>query len=245
MSAQQGSSLTDVARQARAQKQQSQNQPATNKAQEKVNELEEEQDDAGSAPAGFKTYNAGDYKLRIPAPFNLEGRDDSGTVLSSRLAEGSRSMVMVGNSVLFPGSNSDEAFEDYAARFARMYATSPGCTQTMAGGHTAYQCGLSSANLLGHVVSGTALFVRGSKSIFPVLCVAPTESWARDLYNSSNSTYRQKRWATQIMQKEDQQVRNSWQTCESVLQSIHLKEDDQPQATPAVKQVKAVTSRQP
>src|SRR5580700_11049294 len=80
--AQQGSSLADAARQARAQRQ-DQPRAEESQAQQVVNQLVEDQDDTGNAPGGFKTYNAGDYKLWVPAPFTVEGHDTAGIVLAN------------------------------------------------------------------------------------------------------------------------------------------------------------------
>jgi hypothetical protein len=219
-----GPSLGDLARQARAQKQAGQDDAAP-KAQQLADEMQEEQEDKGSAAAGLKTYNAGDYKLQIPAPFTIAGNDASGIVLNAAPLGASRPMVVVGNPVLFSGSNSDEAFQDFAARITGTYAPSTGCTKITVGGHGTYQCGLSKANLLGHVVSGNAVFVRGAKSIFPVLCVATTESWVRDVYNDPRSNSVQKSRALKGVQQQDVSVRNIWQTCDAIIQSIQLKED--------------------
>jgi len=218
-------SLGELARQARAQKQPAnQDDSSSNRAQALAEELEHNQDDAG-APDGFKTYNAGDYKLRVPGPFTVAGHDDSGVVLNTAYRDGARSMVMIGSPVLFSGTNNDEGFEDFAARFAGTYSSSPGCTKTSVGGHGAYQCALSKATLLGKEVSGNAMFVRGAKSIYPVLCVAPSESYARDAYNRNPSNYNLRKAAARAMQRDDQSTRNAWQTCDAILKSIVLKED--------------------
>jgi hypothetical protein len=232
-------SLADTARHLRAQKPQDQAQSDPSHAQDLVNEMEEEQDDAGNAPRGFKTYRADHYKLRVPSPFTV-GHDDGGTVLTSTLTEGARSLVMVGNGVFFAKSNSDEAFADYAERYTRIYSRSTSCTKTKIDGHEAYQCGLSSAKLSGQVVSGNAVFVRGANSVFPVFCAAPTDSWARDYYNKSKNAG-QRWWVADTMEREDEKVRNTWQTCDLVVQSIHLKEDDRPEPKSLTKPVKATS----
>jgi hypothetical protein len=218
-------SLADTARQLRAQKHQDSTDTDSSRAQDLANEFEEEQDDAGNAPAGFKIYHADNYKLRVPAPFTL-GHDDAGTVLNSTLAQGSRSLLLLGNGVFFAGSNSDDAFQDYSEHYTRVYSPSTSCTKTSIGGHEAYQCGLSNAKLSGQVVSGNAVFVRGSRNIFPVFCAAPSDSWARDIYNKQHMSRRTKTMIADMMDKDDEKVRDTWQTCDLVLQSIHLKEDD-------------------
>src|SRR5271165_2490923 len=93
-----GGSLADVARQVRAQKQ-SQPQSDTNKAQQVVDELMDDQSDTG-APGGFKTYNQGDYKVWVPAPYHVEGQDDAGVVLSGPMVGSKRPIVLVGTPVV-------------------------------------------------------------------------------------------------------------------------------------------------
>src|SRR5882757_1488842 len=78
--AQQGNSLADAARQARAQKQVV-SKPEDNQAQRVADQLSEEQN-SGDAPSGFKTYNAGEYKVSVPAPFTVDGHDEGGAVLA-------------------------------------------------------------------------------------------------------------------------------------------------------------------
>src|SRR5271169_5078844 len=91
-------SLADAARQARAQKQ---DQPLAedSQAQQLVNQLVEE-DDSGNAPGGFKTYNASDYRLWVPAPFTIEGHDAGGIVLANSAQGRARSLVLLGNPVV-------------------------------------------------------------------------------------------------------------------------------------------------
>jgi len=230
--AQQGASLADAARQARAQKAE-QPRAEPSQAQQVADQLAEDQDDSGNAPAGFKTYNAGDYRVWVPAPFRVEGHDDSGVVLANSQQGRTRTFVLVGNPVVLSAAGGDDAFRDLATQFAHVYAQSATCTQTTIADRKAYQCGLAAASLLGRTVSGNAVFVRGSRGIIPVFCVAPTASRARDIYNNPRSTYAQKRYAREAMDREDQDVKSTWQACDSVLQSVRLKGDGEVKASTA------------
>jgi len=228
LQAQQASSLADAARQARAEKQ-AQPKVENNQAQQVADQLAEDQDDR-DAPAGFKTYNAGDYKLWVPAPYKLTGNSDGGAVLSGPGVGNTRTLVLAGNPIVLKLGQNEDAFRDAATEFARGYLQSAKCTKTTFGNHSAYQCGLAGANLLGSSVSGQAVLIKGSINIFPVICAAPTDSRARDILNSPHSSYVLKRNARLVMDREEQEVRAVWQKCESVLQSIHLKEDGARQA---------------
>lgn len=225
---QSGGSLADVARQARAQKQ-AQASPESSRAQQVADQLAEDQDDK-DAPAGFRTYNAGDYKLWVPAPYTVSGNDDAGVVLSGAGVGNTHALVLVGNPIVIKFGQNEEAFREAATQFARTYLQSAKCAQTTLANHSAYQCGLAGANLLGHSVSGQAVVIRGSVNIFPVMCVAPTDSRARDILNNPHSSYASKTNARLAIEHEDKELKEVWQKCESVLQSIHLKEGGAVQA---------------
>ncbi len=235
-------SLADMARQACAQKQ-AQSGTESNRAQEVANELSEDQNDGG-APGGFKTYNEGDYKVWVPAPFKVEGHDDAGVVLSGPMVGSKRPMVLVGTPVVDRWAGSDAAFEEAATRFARLYAQSSNCTKTSIASHDAYQCSLAAASLLSQQVSGNAVFVRAAGYMYPVLCVAPTESSARDTLNNARSNSAAKGSARQSLDHEENDVRSVWKKCESVFQSIHIREGATPDA-PVVSVSSSVPSSGP
>jgi hypothetical protein len=214
-------SLADVARQVRAQKQ---TQPTTDssQAQQVANQLSDDQN-ADNAPAGFKTYNAGDYKLSVPAPYTVDGHDDAGVVLSGPMVGSKRPVILVGTPMVFQWGDNEGAFLDASTKVARLYSQSAKCSKITVAEHTAYQCNLAGANLLGRTVSGNAVFVKGSHNIYPVFCVAPTDSRARDVLNDPHSSFKAKAYAKEALDREDQDVKRAWQKCGTVFQSIHLK----------------------
>jgi hypothetical protein len=217
-----GASLADVARQARAQKQ-AETGANPGPAQHIADTLSEDQNK--DAPGGFTTYDAGAYRLWLPAPYSISGQDSGGTVLSGPRVVKTTPLVLIGNTVLLHLIDGDDAFQEASTQFARGYAQSTHCAKAAIANHNAYQCTLAGANLLGHSVSGNAIFVRASSNVFPVFCVATTDSSARDILNNQHSTYLQKTYARQVLAQEDEYVREVWQKCEQVFQSIHLKEN--------------------
>jgi len=230
--AQQPGSLADAARQVRAQKS---SQPGTeaSRAQEVADELSETQND--SAPGGFKTYNAVWYKLWVPAPYTANS-DSGGTVLSGPRVGSTMPLVLVGSTLALHPATSDDAFRDAAKQFASSYGGTASCTKTTLGNHGAYQCNLAGAKLAGHSVSGTAMFIRGGGNIFPVFCVANSDSNAREVLNDPDAGYWQKTWAKKSLAKEDDSLREVWQKCNSVFQSIHFTESTaQPETTQVTK----------
>lgn len=216
----QSGSLADAARQARAQKP-SQAQSDVNHAQKVADELSEDQN-SGDAPGGFRIYNAGGYKLAVPAPFTVDGRDDGGTVLSGPSVGSKRAVVLVGTPMVFAWGNSDTAFHDAAVQFASLYLSSANCTKTTVGDHDAYQCGLAGANLLGRRVSGNAVFVHVGGNIYPVFCAASTDSRERDILNDPHSSNQDKLYARAALDREEEDVRNVWKKCDTVFQSLRV-----------------------
>jgi len=222
----QSGSLADIARQVRAQKGQSDTN--STQAQEVADELSEDQNDAG-APGGFKTYNAGDYKLWVPAPYRVDGHDDAGIVLSGPTVGVKHPVVLVGTPIATHWENNDAAFQDTATQFSRLYAQSANCEKATISDHAAYRCGLAAANLLGNQVSGTAVFVLGSGHIYPVFCVTPSDSRSRDILNDPHASYGVKEWSKKTLGREDADSRSVWQKCDTVFQSIHLTSDPSPE----------------
>jgi len=219
----QSGSLADAARQARSQKQ-AQPQAGSNRAQTVADQLSEEQN-SSDAPGGFKTFTTGDYKVWVPAPFSMDGRESGGTVLTGPQVGRTRTMVLVGIPIVFPWKENDAAFHDAAVHFAGMYVATPKCTKVTISNHEAYQCGMAAASLMGKEVSGNATLVRISGNLYPVLCAAPTDSRERDILNDPHSSYTDKLYARAELNRQEQDVRNVWQKCETVFQSIRVKED--------------------
>ena len=218
--AQQAGSLADAARLARSQKQ-AQPSDNSNRAQQVADELSEEQN-SGDAPAGFKTYNTGEYKVAVPAPFTVDGRDDGGIVLSGPSVGSKRAVVLLGTPMLSKFEGNDAAFHDAAVHFASLYLMSAQCAKASVAGHDAYQCGLAGATLMGRRVSGNAMFIRLAGNIYPIFCTAPTDSRERDILNDPHSSYQSKSYARTALDREEVDVRNVWQKCDTVFQSLRV-----------------------
>ncbi len=221
LAAAQSGSLGDAARQARAQKQ-AQPVSSNNQAQQIADELSEDQNDNG-APGGFKSYNTGDYKIWVPAPYHLEGHDDAGVVLSGPTVGSKHPIVLLGTPIVAHFENNDAAFQDAATQFSHLYAQSASCTKATVANHNAYQCGMAAATLLGQHVAGNAVFVRSSGNIYPVFCLAPSDSHTRDWMNDTNNAV-VKSWGAKSLQREDDDFKSVLQKCDTVFQSIRIAE---------------------
>ncbi|HSY91341.1 MAG TPA: hypothetical protein VK812_08210 [Candidatus Binatus sp.] len=165
------SSLGDVARQTRSQVATAAESKAS-KAQALVDEMQQEQEAAESAPTGFVNYNAGDYRLFVPFPFSLEGRENGGAVLLGSRLGASNTEVMAGTPMPIPADLSDKDLSDTARQLARAYSQSASCYAIKLGSHKAFRCGLNKAFLLGREVSGSMEYVVASNSLIPVMCVS-------------------------------------------------------------------------
>src|SRR5258708_2090467 len=124
--------------------------------------------------------------------------------------------------MVFAWGGSDTAFHDAAVQFASIYLASAKCTKATVADHDAYQCGLAGANLMGHRVSGNAVFVRVAGNIYPVFCAAPTDSTERDTINDPHSSYENKLYARAALDREEEDVRKVWKKCDIVFQSLRV-----------------------
>jgi hypothetical protein len=225
LQAQQAGSLADAARQARAVKQ-AQPKPENNQAQMVADQMAEDQD-TGDAPGGFKTYKASDYQLWIPAPFAKIGNESAGVALLGPQLGFTHVMVLVGTPLVLAKESGDLAFHDLALHFSKSYAQTASCTKAKVSDHDAYRCSLAGGSLADKQVAGNAVFVRGERSIAPVLCVAESNSTWRDIFNSSTSSFDAKADAKKVLGQQDKDMRSAWDKCELVLKSIQIKNNAQ------------------
>jgi len=230
-------SLGDVARQSRSQRQQADSTPG--KAQELADQLQQEQEESENAPVGYKTYNAGDYRLWVPFPYEVEGRDQIGTVLAGSRVGVTNTEVMAGNPLAFP-SNLDEGTErNLVSQVARLYSQYPSCAPIKLGERRAYRCGLDKANLMGNEVWGTMVFVIASGSVIPVMCVSPDDlrqcvghdKFGYHTCGNKNPTWDEVQKAQAAVQTRYQDERTTAQVCDQLIYpSIRLREDYAPRA---------------
>ncbi|HLW85934.1 MAG TPA: hypothetical protein VKR60_12025 [Candidatus Sulfotelmatobacter sp.] len=234
-----GASLADLARKTRAQKQSAQTPGSVSKAQELASQLEQEQEESENAPVGFKTYNAGDYRLWVPFPYEVEGRDEIGTVLAGSRVGVTNTVVMAGNPLSFPPNLDDATERNLVSQVARFYSQSSGCGAIKFGERRAYRCGLNRAWLMGNEVSGTMLFLMGPSSVIPVMCVSPddnskcltSDKWGYHTCANQNPSWDevQKTKADLLTRNQDQ--RTTAQVCDQVIYpSIRLREDLAPRS---------------
>jgi len=230
-------SLGDVARQSRSQRQQADTTPS--KAQELADQLQQEQEESENAPVGYKTYNAGDYRLWVPFPYEVEGRDQIGTVLAGSRVGVTNTEVMAGNPLAFP-SNLDEGTErNLVSQVARLYSQNASCGPIKLGERRAYRCGLDRAYLMGGEVWGTMVFVITSGSVIPVMCVSPDDlhqcvghdKFGYHTCGNKNPTWDEVQKTQAAVQTRYQDERTTAQVCDQLIYpSIRLREDYAPRA---------------
>lgn len=226
-------SLGDLARQTRAQRTAQDNK--VNKAQALVEEMQQEQEASDNAPLGFKSYDAGDYRMFVPYPYSLEGRDATGgaILLGSRLGI-TNTEVVAGTPIPIPPNLNDAGLANWVRQVAQQYSQGTYCSPTTLGSRKAFRCGVSKSNLLGHDVWGTMEIVVASNSVIPVMCVSPdnlNNCVNYDAYGYHTCGKRYPSW--QEVQREQaaiqtryQDQRTTAQVCDQIIYpSIQLKED--------------------
>lgn len=221
----QDASLGEVARQTHSDKQTSQNQ-AAGKAQALVDEMVQQQEASENAPTGFRSYDAGDYRLFVPYPFELVGRENGGAVLAGSQLGVTNTEVMAGTPIPVQANLSDRDLAKLASEYARQYAQSAGCVAAKVGERRAFHCGMNQGSLLGHKVWGTMMFVVGSSSMIPVVCVSPNEMNEAQVYGNPRATWQQKQAAYAHQDRRFRDERTTAQVCDQIIYpSIQLKED--------------------
>ena len=224
-------SLGDLARQTRAQHEAAEG--TSRKAQELVDEMQQEQEAVENAPAGFKNYDAGDYRLFVPFPYTLEGRDNGGAVLLGSRIGLTNTEVMAGTPVPIPPTIDDVHLLAFVQDQARRYSPGARCFPVASTAHKIFMCTLGETQLLGHPVWGNMEVVVTSNRAFPVMCVSPDNLRWCTTYDSNGyyTCQNQPTWADSPSVKAATLTRNSdargtVQACEQVIfPSIQLKED--------------------
>ncbi len=226
-------SLGDVARQTRAQHA-SAPEDKSNKAQSLVDEMQQEQEAAENAPMGFKNYNAGDYRLFVPFPYSLEGRDNGGAVLLGSRLGITNTEVLAGTPIPIPSNLGDNDLLNLVRGLASRHGKAAYCSAVKLGQRKAFRCAWNGAPyLLGHEVWGSMEFVVASNSLIPVMCVSPDEmqclTYSNYGYQTCNNRY--PTWAEVQKTKAAIETRfrdeiTTAQMCDQIIYpSIQLKED--------------------
>ena len=232
----QAASLGDLARQTRAQHAAAEG--ASSKAQELVDEMQQEQEAMEAAPAGFKNYDAGEYRVFVPFPYTLEGRDNGGAVLLGSRIGLTNTIVMAGTPVPIPPTVDDVHLISFVTQLARKYSPGGRCFPVNDAAHKTFQCTLGEAQLLGRQVWGNMEFVVTSNRAFPVMCASPDnlrpcQTWDSNGYTTCENPYKNyySAWSAGGKMQAAARSLNSdaettAQVCEKVIfPSIQLKED--------------------
>jgi len=225
-------SLGDLARQTRAQHA-SAPEDKSSKAQSLVDEMQQEQEAAENAPTGFKNYNAGDYRLFVPFPFILEGRENGGAVLVGSRLGITNTEVLAGTPVPMPPNLSDNDLASLVRQLARQHSQNSNCSASKAGSRKVFRCGMYQGYLLGRQVWGTMEYVVGSSSLVPVMCVSPDEHQclSSDAYgyhacNNPHPAWLEVQETRAAIQMRNRDELTTAQMCDQIIYpSIQLKED--------------------
>ena len=250
------SSLGEVARQTRAQHAAT---PEGNSGKAQAIADEIQQETANTAPRDFTTFDAGDYRVFIPFPFVLQGREDGAPVLQGSRAGGSDAEVIAGTPLPIPEGLSDKDLSDTARQLARGYSQSASCSAVEFGPHKAFRCSLKKLHLLDQEATGSMEFVVESNSLIPVMCLSAVDTpkcgtlaaghQACGKVRLSRTEVQKAKAAKQARQRDEE---NNAQVCEQIIYpSIRLKQDstEHPATTEEVRALRpaaqvAVTSTQ-
>jgi hypothetical protein len=225
-------SLGELGRQSRAQHATAPD-AKSNKAQERVDEMQAEQEASDNAPVGYKNYDAGDYRLFVPFPYSLEGRDNGGAVLLGSQVGVTNTEVLAGTPVPIPPYVNEAGLPNFVRQIASRYSTSSYCSAVKRGSRNAFRCSMNNGQLLGRQITGSMEFIVASNRLIPVMCAGPDEM-RNCTYNSYGYQTCGKRYPTW---EESQRVKNAIQTqyrdqlksaqaCDKIIYpSIQLKED--------------------
>jgi hypothetical protein len=229
-------SLGDLARQTRSQAAASDSK--SSRAQQLVNEMQQEQEAADNAPVGFKNYDAGAYRLFVPYPYSLEGRENGGAVLLGSRLGITNTEVMAGAPIPIPANLGDADLLNAVRQFASLYGTQAYCSAIPQGSHKAFKCSWqTSPNLLGHQVYGSMEFILAANQVIPVMCVSPDDVHQNcvvyDTYGHNSCSDREHqlygwdhRKAQAAADAQYRDERTTVQMCDQVIYpSIQLKED--------------------
>ncbi|MGC1451898.1 MAG: hypothetical protein WA830_17860 [Candidatus Sulfotelmatobacter sp.] len=154
-------SLGDLARQTSALH--ASDEGKSSKAQELVDEMQQEQEATENAPTGFKNYSAGDYRLFVPFPHSLEGRENGGAVLLGSRLGVTNTAVLARAPIPIPANISDTQLFSVVRQLASLHGSQAYCTAIKQGSHKAFRCSWQgNPFLLGRVVWGSMEFIVGS-----------------------------------------------------------------------------------
>jgi hypothetical protein len=223
-------SLGDLARQSRAQR------PAedtSSKAQSLVDEMQQEQEASEAAPTGFKSYDAGDYRLFVPYPFSLEGRENGPVLLGSRLGV-TNTEVLAGAPIPVSGNLSNNDLENVVRQLAAIHGRYAFCSPIKLGSRKAFRCYWNDTpRLLGHQVWGNMEVVVGSSSLIPVMCVSPDEfqclgydKFGYHTCQNRNPSWQEVQQTRAAIETRFRDEKTTAQMCDQIIYpSIQLKED--------------------
>jgi hypothetical protein len=225
-------SLADLARRSRAQHDASAGQP--NKAQQLVDAMQREQDTEQVAPTGFKSYDAGDYRIFVPFPNTVDQLDNGGVLITGSNLGVTNTEVALGTPMAIPVNLRDIDLLNLAQQIAMRHSQSASCEAIPQGPHKAFHCNLTGASLGGRQVWGNMEIIVSSNGLIPVMCVSPDDlqqcvTYDRAGYHTCANrapTWSEVQQAKAAVDSRNRDERTTGQMCEQIIYpSIQLKED--------------------
>jgi hypothetical protein len=232
--------LGDVARQARGQHKAEEQAGTKTSDQAKHLAAELEQEDEEQPPTGFGVYRSREYRLWVPAPFSVEGRDDNGELLATDSENGVKTFIFAANPISATEKLGEVEFNDLVRAFWRPYGGLV-CTKSQ---NYLHRCSAGGRILGVSIPSASIQFLQHESEIVPVICFHTYET----LVVSNGQRYSREQW--RFLQSENGAEQASARDCETVFSSVRVREhgvaDAKPVFTPkaAEKQTVAFGNRE-
>jgi hypothetical protein len=211
--------LGDVARQARGQHKAEEQAGTKTSDQAKHLAAELEQEDTEQPPTGFGLYRSQEYRLWVPAPFSVEGRDDNGELLATASESGVKTYVFAANPISANAGLEEVEFNELVRAFWRPY----GGLVCAKGQNFLHRCS-AGGRLLGVAIpSASVQFLQHESEIVPVFCFHTYERPAALAQNNGRWLSREQ---IRLLQSGYGAEQASARDCETVFSSVRVREHE-------------------
>lgn len=185
------------------------------------------------APVGFKHYRTAEYRLLVPETAELVAEDHQGKILRSSGLGAARAIVVVGDPMPIAGVGTYAILTSAAKTFLDLFpGASNGSSNATVDGRSARHVSFNGSKM-GNPFWGAAVLVLGPEMVIPVACGYPPEDRElRPQPDSGRKTAAERAEALRRSMHSQDDQRQSSDTCQRVLSSVHLLETPPFQPTP-------------
>lgn len=218
-STEQGGSVVDAARRTKERSEQQNDSEAAQRARAVVQKMEDARENKLAAPPGYIYYEGQGYRILLPAPIEIQGRDALATHITSM---GSTILFFAGN----PMPLTKTAYwQAQPQDLVRSFSAAEGLGQIYWGESTSGSHKVLVAHFSTGQLYGTAMAFFGDGRIIPVACANMENQTEHLIYGNPRSTYQQKNEAYAAQAKRFANEKDSTVTCQVLFNSMQLAED--------------------